>query len=36
MKVCDKHISSLRRGMTYQVVESKDCEICKLLDKYEW
>ena len=40
MKVCERHISELKRGMTYQRVPSKDCEICKAIDKvikkYEW
>lgn len=36
MKVCKEHVKSLRRGMTYQIVNKKDCEICKLLDKHDW
>jgi hypothetical protein len=35
MKICKDHIFILKRGMTYQVVPSEECEICKLLKKYE-
>jgi len=35
MKICREHSIILRRGMTYQLVSSKECEVCKLLDRYE-
>ena len=35
MKVCKKHKIILREGMTYQLVDSKDCEVCRLLDYHD-
>jgi hypothetical protein len=28
MKVCKKHISRLERGVTYQIVDDRECEFC--------
>jgi len=36
MKVCKKHISVVRRGQTYQIVNEDECVICEVLDKWGW
>ena len=28
MKVCEMHITRLRRGTTYQIVDKEECVIC--------
>ena len=35
MKVCIEHKSILPRGITYEIVPSEECEVCKLLKRYE-
>jgi len=34
MKVCKKHVKVLRRGMTYEIVEPKNCVICEVIRHY--
>jgi hypothetical protein len=39
MRVCVEHSGLLKRGTTYELVESKDCVFCiaeqNILDKYD-
>lgn len=33
MKVCEEHAKHIKRGMTYQIVEPKDCKLCEVAEQ---